>query len=118
MAEFRYKLVVAVREDLQLSRGKLAVQVAHAAVECALSAPKDVLRAWRGEGAKKVVVRVPDLGALMALVERARRLGIRTCVVRDAGLTEVPPGTVTCAGFGPDREERIDPITGSLPLLR
>ena len=118
MTRFSYKLVVAVRTDLELSRGKLAVQVAHAAVECALSAPRDVLGAWRREGAKKVVVKVPDLESLMALVEKAGKLGVRACVIRDAGLTEVPPGTVTCAGFGPDREERLDPITGSLPLLR
>jgi peptidyl-tRNA hydrolase len=39
-------------------------------------------------------------------------------LVRDAGRTVVQAGTPTCVGIGPDLAERIDPITGALPLVR
>ena len=56
-----YKMVIGVRTDLKLSKGKTAVQVAHAAVACALKAKKHhkiVFSNWYNEGQKKVVVKV------------------------------------------------------------
>ena len=38
--DFDYKLVVVVRRDIDLSPGKLAVQVAHASVACAVESEK------------------------------------------------------------------------------
>lgn len=116
----RYKLVVVVRENLNLSCGKLAVQVAHAAVECTLKAEKrkdKYLDPWIKEGQKKVVVKTKDLQSLYELEFKARSLGLTTSIIRDAGLTEVPPGTVTCLGIGPGPEEIINKVTGNLPLL-
>jgi PTH2 family peptidyl-tRNA hydrolase len=37
-------------------------------------------------------------------------------MITDAGLTQVPPGTVTCLGIGPVKASVIDPITGDYPL--
>jgi PTH2 family peptidyl-tRNA hydrolase len=118
--EFQYKLVVVARQDLKLSPGKLSVQVAHAAVSCALQAKKyspDDFKAWYEEGQRKVVVKVPDLKALHELKVEAEAFGLSTSLVQDAGLTEVPAGTVTVLGIGPAREKEVDRITGGLPLL-
>jgi len=38
-------------------------------------------------------------------------------VIRDRGLTQIAPGTVTCLGLGPAPSELVDAITGKLPLL-
>ena len=114
------KLVIAVRGDLKLSRGKLAAQVAHAAVSCALRAQKHdrrEFRAWFDEGQRKVTVRVPDEAALHALQADARAAGLTTALVRDAGRTELAAGTVTCLGLGPADEAELDPLTGGLSLL-
>ena len=114
------KLVIAVRGDLNLPRGKLAAQVAHAAVRCALRAQKHdrrEFRAWFDEGQRKVTVRVPDEAALHALQANARETGLTTALVRDAGRTELAAGTVTCLGLGPADEAELDPLTGGLSLL-
>jgi len=118
--EFEYKLVVVTRKDLKLSNGKLAVQVAHAAVECALSTKKHNalwFSRWDAEGAKKVVVKVPVLEDFFPLKMKAEALGIATVVIADAGLTEIPPGTETVLGIGPAPNTLIDQVTGNLPLL-
>ncbi|MFH1182317.1 MAG: aminoacyl-tRNA hydrolase, partial [Candidatus Woesearchaeota archaeon] len=51
-----YKLVVVVRKDLKLPKGKLAVQVAHAAVDAVLSSDKGIVDEWRSEGGKKIAL--------------------------------------------------------------
>lgn len=116
----KYKLVVAVRSDLGLSKGKTAVQVAHAAVSCALAAQKQyptVMERWLEEGQKKVVVRVPGVKEIFELKKSAEQMDIVTYVVADAGLTEVEPGTITCIGIGPDKESLLEPFTGVLKLM-
>ncbi|MDP6155984.1 MAG: peptidyl-tRNA hydrolase Pth2 [Candidatus Thermoplasmatota archaeon] len=116
----KYKLVVAVRRDLGLSKGKTAVQVAHAAVSCALAAQKQypkITEEWLGEGQRKVVVRVPGVKEIFELKRLASKMDIVNYVVADAGLTEVEPGTITCIGLGPDKESLLDPFTGELKLM-
>lgn len=118
--EFAYKMVIVTRRDLLLSAGKLAAQVAHAAVDCALAAKAKKPRwfgSWQREGAKKVVVRVETLSEFYLLKEKAEEFGMITSLVTDAGLTEIPEGTQTVLGIGPAPNNVIDQVTGALPLL-
>jgi PTH2 family peptidyl-tRNA hydrolase len=113
-------MVLVTRRDLSLSAGKLAAQVAHAAVSCALAAKAKKSRwfsSWQREGAKKVVVRVETLSEFYPLKEKAEDLGMITSLVTDAGLTEIPEGTQTVLGIGPAPNNIIDQVTGALPLL-
>jgi len=116
---FEYKLVIAVREDIEFSPGKMAAQVAHAAVMASLEAKAKTTKwfsEWIREGQKKVVVRAESLGELRELEAAARRLKLCTALVQDAGMTELPPGTVTCLGVGPGPDNIVDQVTGDLPL--
>lgn len=118
--EFKYKLVVVTRNDLLLSPGKLAVQVAHAAVSCVLDTKKineKWYQKWIQEGAKKVVVKVDSLNDFISLKEKAEKLDIKAIIIEDAGHTEIPQGTKTVLGLGPAPSNLIDQITGQLPLL-
>ena len=117
---FEYKQVLVIRMDLKMSRGKIAVQIAHAAVSAAEEARKHSLVSWRGwlwEGQKKVAVKVSSEEELLALRDKAIKAGLPVHLIRDRGLTELPPGTTTALGIGPARTETVDKITGDLPLL-
>ncbi len=111
-----YKQVILVRQDLKLPKGKLAVQVAHASVDCVLKTDRRLVDAWRKEGGKKVVLKVADEKELVGFKRLADDCGMKNSLVADAGKTTVEPGTVTCLGIGPDEDKRIDRITGSLKI--
>lgn len=115
MAE--YKQCIVVRDDLKLSKGKLAVQVAHAAVSACEIAGEEIREAWKEGGQKKVVLRVAALQELFELKEIARKHRLPAVLITDAGLTEVPPGTITVLGIGPAEVSELDKITGHLKLL-
>lgn len=118
--EFKYKQVIAVRTDLGMSKGKTAVQVAHGAISAAERArvvQESVWRAWLREGQKKVVVKVSTESALINLNRQAAMENLPHALIKDAGMTELPPGTATVVGIGPAKSDEIDRITGELKLL-
>jgi peptidyl-tRNA hydrolase len=112
------KQVIVVNGALDLPRGKMAAQVAHAAVGALLGAPAQNQIDWLRNGMPKVVVQCASEGELRAILAKAEAGGLPVMLVRDAGKTVVEAGTATCVGIGPDLAERIDPITGELPLVR
>ncbi|HEY2575340.1 MAG TPA: peptidyl-tRNA hydrolase Pth2 [Streptosporangiaceae bacterium] len=112
------KLVLAVRTDLGMGRGKMAAQVAHAAVAAALaSLGGDDFAAWAEEGQPKVVVRVLTGEQLQEVADRAAAVGLPVQLILDAGRTQLAPGTATCCAIGPAEADRIDAVTGELSLL-
>jgi PTH2 family peptidyl-tRNA hydrolase len=113
-----HKQVIVVNAALGLPAGKMAAQVAHAALGAFLNAAREDQIAWLQQGMPKVVVQCASEEDLLRLVAQAQTAGLANMVVRDAGRTVVQAGTVTCAGIGPGAGERIDPITGALPLVR
>ncbi len=112
-----YKQVILVRSDLKLSKGKMAAQVSHASVEALLNSDRDLIEDWRSQGMKKSVLKVKDEAELFEYKKRAEKKGLVASIIRDAGQTEIPAGTITCLGIGPDKEEKIDAVTGGLKLL-
>jgi peptidyl-tRNA hydrolase, PTH2 family len=112
------KQVIVVNGALDLPRGKMAAQVAHAALGAFLHAPRQSQADWLEQGMPKVVVQCASEDELHALLTLAEAAGLPVMLVRDAGRTVVQAGTPTCIGLGPDRADRIDPITGALPLVR
>ncbi len=111
-----YKQVIAVRADLKLSKGKMAAQVAHASLGAYRNVDRRSANAWEQGGEKKVVVKVNDLEELMHFYNRAKSMSIPCSLVRDAGKTELEPGTATAVGMGPADEKLLDSLTGKLKL--
>lgn len=117
---FEYKQVIAVRADLGMSVGKTSAQAAHASVSALEKCRKHKptwARQWLGGEQRKIVVRVESADELKALEARGSRLGLPVAMVKDMGLTEVPPGTLTALAIGPAPSHLVDRVTGSLSLL-
>ena len=118
--EFKYKQALIIRLDLKIGRGKIAIQCSHAAVSAAEQARirfPQWWKAWLEDGQRKIALKVPDLDALLNLENNARRNRLPFYLVRDRGLTQVPPDTITCVGIGPAPSNLVDNLTGDLALL-
>ena len=112
-----YKQVIVVRKDLRLDKGKLASQVAHASLGSYKKASSKERTGWEQEGGKKVIVKVEDLKSLIGIFNKAKKEKLPCILIKDAGKTHIPPGTITAVGIGPALEKDIDKITGKLKIL-
>ncbi len=112
------KQVILVRHDLKMERGKMAVQVAHAAVLGYVNhKSKEDIAVWLQEGMKKVALWVPNEATLLELMKKAHADGLNVSLVVDAGLTGFELPTKTCIVIGPEQSDAIDRITGHLSLV-
>jgi PTH2 family peptidyl-tRNA hydrolase len=125
------KQVIVMRKDLNMRKGKMIAQGAHASMRVILQAgaPDEArqtytitmtepMAAWLTGRFTKVCVSVDSEAALLDVVERAKAAGVPVALITDAGQTEfhgVP--TKTCCAVGPAWAEDVDAITGALPLL-
>lgn len=129
------KQVIVVRKDLNMRKGKIAAQVAHASIGAYLKACEHKgfsgaiqrngvflkgtpMFAWLNGAFTKICVACDTEEELLALVKKANEAKILNCLITDAGKTEfngVP--TITCASFGPEWSDELDKLTGHLKLL-
>ena len=115
-----YKQVIVVRKDLAMTAGKIAAQVAHAAVLGAEKTKHENINwfnPWYRSGQAKVVVKINNFDELLKVRRHAESLDLTVVEVHDSGLTQLPPGTTTCIGIGPAPADLIDKVTGGLKLL-
>jgi PTH2 family peptidyl-tRNA hydrolase len=114
------KQAIVVRTDIQMGKGKVAAQVAHASLSAAEEAAHrrpDWYETWKEGGQAKIILKVRSEGELHELLKKARSYRLPSALIEDRGLTQLEPGTVTCLGIGPGPDEEIDRITGTLKLL-
>ena len=138
---YRSKMMIVMRRDLKMRKGKIAAQAGHACIEAILMAlhkegrtgelemgadgmclkgegrEATPLSDWFRYGCAKVCVYVDSEEALLAIADQAREKGILAAVITDAGMTEfhgVP--TKTCLALEPLPTEIADELTGGLPL--
>jgi PTH2 family peptidyl-tRNA hydrolase len=114
----RMKQVLVVNSDLALPAGKMAAQVAHASMAAFLIADHANQQKWLDVGMPKIVLAGENEAQMQLLLRRAHEANVPAYLVRDAGRTVVPEGTVTCLGLGPAPKDAIDALTGALALLK
>ena len=128
------KQVIIMRTDLNMRKGKMVAQGAHASMKAILDTgipmlnkesglrslviPTDKIDAWINGTFTKICVGINSQLELEKLYCRARDLGLHCSLITDNGLTEfngVP--TITCAAIGPGPVDSINILTGHLKLL-
>lgn len=138
---YKSKMMIVMRRDLKMRKGKIAAQAGHACINAILLAlnkenrmndfvmdgenlflktndkRSSPLSDWFKYGCAKVCVYVDSEDALLEIEHRAKEKGIIVSVITDAGLTEfhgIP--TKTCLAFEPLTSEIVDEFTGNLSL--
>jgi len=117
--ETNHKMVLVVRNDLKMGKGKAAAQCCHATLSAYKQARRknpDMLRVWECSGQQKVTVKVETEEELLTLLAKARSLGLVAAVIADAGRTQIAAGSKTVLAVGPGPEDLIDQVTGGLKL--
>ncbi|WCJ27790.1 Peptidyl-tRNA hydrolase II (PTH2) family protein [Euphorbia peplus] len=114
-----FKMILVVRNDLKMGKGKIAAQCSHATLglykKLSNRAPK-ALNRWEMCAQPKVVVKIESEDDMLVLQERAKSLKIPTHITIDAGRTQIAPNSRTVmAILGP--VEVVDEVTGGLKLL-
>lgn len=114
-----FKQMIVMRKDLNMRKGKMIAQGAHASMKALLeNMDHPSVKAWLSQAFAKIAVSVDSEEELLAVMEKARSAGLITALITDAGRTEfngVP--TNTCIAIGPASNDELLPITGHLKLL-
>lgn len=137
------KMMIVMRRDLKMRKGKIAAQAGHAAVEATLMAltKSDLLSRirytdngmtlnlseseaeafpiarWFLNGEAKICVYVDSEEALLQIAERCHEADLLVALIQDAGMTEFHgEPTLTCLAIEPRPADVLQPITGDLPL--
>ncbi|MBS3171385.1 peptidyl-tRNA hydrolase Pth2 [Candidatus Woesearchaeota archaeon] len=111
------KQAILVRNDLKMPKGKMSAQSSHASVEAVLKSDKEKINEWKKDGMMKVVLKVDNEKELLKYNQQAKDSGLITAMITDAGKTFFKEPTKTCLAIGPDKEEKIDKVTGKLKLI-
>ena len=138
---YKSKMMIVMRRDLKMRKGKIAAQAGHACIDAVLQAlqkedrmndlkmsadgmtlnnsdkPSSPLSEWFSSGCTKVCVYVDSEEELLAIADEAQKRGIIAAVITDWGLTEFHgEHTKTCLALEPLPAEVADELTGGLPL--
>ena len=138
---YKSKMMIVMRRDLKMRKGKIAAQAGHACIDAILMAlskegrlndfettndgialrdtdkPTTPLSDWFKYGCAKICVYVDSEDELIDIAEKAKEKDIIAAVITDAGMTEfhgVP--TKTCLALEPLPAEIADELTGGLSL--
>ena len=132
------KLVIVVRKDLKMPRGKIAAQASHAAVGAVVQSIfgknieasdidgheikitpsiSDTTKDWILGEYTKICVCVESEEELLNIYEKAQKSGLNVCLITDNGHTCFNGvKTKTCLAIGPCLSADVDPITKDLKL--
>lgn len=133
-SNYDIKQVIVVRKDLNMRKGKIAAQVAHASNGCILKDYKFISKSrmeekimlecdiellnWIKKDFAKIVLGCNSLSDIENIEKECIDRKLRYCKIVDNGTTEFHgEKTITCIAIGPHYCHKIDPITSEFCLL-
>ena len=129
------KQFIIIRKDLNMRKGKIAAQAAHASMkvffdmmkeniknndnsmEMTLKVTNPFMKDWIMGNFTKIGLSVNSEDELLAIYNQAKEAGLPCSLILDAGLTEFDGPTYTAVAIGPDELSKITPITSKLSLF-
>ncbi|CAI2383095.1 unnamed protein product [Moneuplotes crassus] len=118
------KMVLVVRTDLKMQKGKIGAQCGHATLGAYKKSRskkskywRKCFNTWQAEAHAKVCLKTDSEESLLEIYKQAKKNHLPAYLVTDAGRTQIAAGSHTVVGIGPAPSELIDPITGDLKLL-
>lgn len=124
------KMMLVVRTDLGMTKGKIAAQCCHAAVAVVTdiirgsrnqplepTLARHYLEHWDRNGAMKIAVKCSSEEELIAIEKAAEQHKLPHCLIHDAGHTQVAPNSATVIAIGPAPEQLLNQVTGGMKLL-
>ncbi len=100
-----------------MGKGKLVAQGSHASLIAYQKAGSAEKTAWEVSGQKKIVLKVSSEKELLEYFNLCKDAGLKPALIKDAGHTQIPSGTITAFAVGPAEEGKVDSILGKLKLL-
>lgn len=115
----KMKQILVMRKDLNMRKGKLIAQGAHASLKATLENLEHAnIKTWLEGSFTKIAVGVDSEEELLSVLEKSKSHNLITALIVDSGRTEfngVP--TITCIAVGPASHDELQEITGHLKLL-
>ena len=113
------KQMIVMRKDLNMRKGKLIAQGAHASMKAYVeNQDHPRFKEWLSGTFTKIAVSVDSEDELLYIMNMAKEKGLITTLVTDAGRTEFNGVlTNTCISVGPATSEELEGITSHLKLL-
>ena len=126
----KVKQVIVMRKDLNLSKGRLVTQGAHASIAFLTDLIKEynplqltdsqlqlneAQKEWIYGTFYKICVGVDSEKELLDIGYNAVMLGLSVKYIEETNGFDKP--TITCLAIGPDYSSKIDPVTKHLKLL-
>ena len=111
--------VIVIRKDLNMRKGKMVAQGAHASMGAVLPHLTDWrVKEWLKGAFTKICVSVDSEEELLRIYGKAKLTNQICEIIEDSGLTEFNGvKTLTCCAIGPATKEELQDITGHLKLL-
>ncbi len=110
-----YKQAIIINTSLKMQKGKACAQSSHASLSAYLKTEKKISEKWIEEGMKKIVLKAEEK-EILSIFNSLKKI-FPCALIKDAGRTQIPAGSITALGIGPAEESLLNKHLSHLKLF-